>query len=336
MAIGTLNDFRVNPVYFKAGMLETLGQNGIAFNAATNNTILFSVQRIIGQITNKDFFKRIAGLISDRDPSSTAAVPATKFEQDVQHGIKVDRRIGPVDQTLDSLRKIGETEANISFMLGQQVGEEVSQDYFNAALLSCRSAIRNGGGPNVIDLATQGGAVSLITDHLRQGLAAMGDAANRIAAWVMHSDQWNSLIKDQLDNWKIDTVAGQIIYGATPATFNRPVIVTDSVSLAFQADLGAGLEDVYETLGLVQGAANVVEAEFADPHTEIISGLDNLVWRFQSEYAFNLEIKGASWNEGTGGLSPDNAALGTATNWDNLFTNFKDRAGVVIRNNPAA
>lgn len=336
MATGTLNDFKVNPVYFRAGMLETLGQNGIAFNAATNNTIMFSVQRIIGQITNKDYFKRIASLISDRDPASTAAATATKLEQGVQHGIKVDRRIGPVEQTLDSLRKIGSNEAEISFLLGQQVGEEVSQDYFNAALLSTRVAIRNAGAANIVDLATAGGAVSLITDHLRQGLAKMGDAASRIRAWVIHSDQWNSLIKDQLDNWKIDTVAGQIIYGATPATFNRPVIVSDSPSLAFQANLGAGLEDVYETLGLVEMAANVVEAEFADPFSEIVGGLDNLVWRFQSEYAFNLEVKGSSWNEGSGGLSPDNAALGTAANWDSIFTNHKDRAGVVIRTNPAA
>ena len=333
MPTGTLSDFQINPVLFRVGMLETLGQNGIAFNALTNNTILFAVQSIIGQITKKDYFKRISNLVSARDPTSVAAAAVTKLEQGTQKGVKVDRRVGPVEQTIDSLRKIGATDAEVSLELGRQLGEELSQDYFNAGLLSTRAALTNAGAANSVEVAAVGGAAPLITDHLQLALAKMGDAANRIRAWVMHSAAWNSLIDDQLQNWKIDSVAGQIIYGATPATFNRPVIVSDSASLFYDEDLGGGLETVYETLGLVEGAASIVESQFEDPLVERVGGLENLVWRFQTEYSFNLEIKGAGWDDAGGGVSPNNTALGTAVNWDSIFSNHKDRAGVRIKHN---
>jgi hypothetical protein len=64
---------------------------------------------------------------------------------------------------------------------------------------------------------------------------------------------------------------------------------------------------------------------------DLVSGLDNLVYRFQGEFAYNMGVKGFKWDTGNGGANPDATALGTGSNWDAASTSYKDFAGCIIQ-----
>ena len=53
--------------------------------------------------------------------------------------------------------------------------------------------------------------------------------------------------------------------------------------------------------------------------------------RFHGEHAFNVEIKGAQWDTANGGNNPTDATLATASNWDAVVADKRDKAGVYIK-----
>jgi hypothetical protein len=104
--------------------------------------------------------------------------------------------------------------------------------------------------------------------------------------------------------------------------------VTDSEALH---DANGSLTDTYNVLGLVQGAGLVKESEPDNVAFELVTGLDNLVYRYQGEYAFNVGVKGFQWDVTNGGVNPTDSDLSTATNWDKVATSYKDCAGIRIK-----
>ena len=50
----------------------------------------------------------------------------------------------------------------------------------------------------------------------------------------------------------------------------------------------------------------------------------------KGEYAYNLSLKGFTWDVTNGGSNPTSAALSTGSNWDTATISHKDRAGVAI------
>jgi len=106
-----------------------------------------------------------------------------------------------------------------------------------------------------------------------------------------------------------------------------PVLMVDSPSLII-----AGTPQLYATLGLVSGAVRVIESE--DPTMVLagpLTGFENLVYRMQGESAFNLGVKGFTWNVSGGGANPTDAAVATQSNWDKVMTSDKDLAGVYVK-----
>jgi len=169
----------------------------------------------------------------------------------------------------------------------------------------------------------------MISTHLVKGLAKFSDAASRIVAWVMHGKPFWDLVQSQVTD-KITGVANVVIYGGTPATMGKPVIVTDSDALKTSA---SGQSDVYHTLGLTVGAGEVLENSVGDTYMGVVPLLKNLVGVFQSEYTFSVGVKGAKWDVTNGGANPTDAALATGSNWDNVVASIKDGPGVVIVTN---
>jgi hypothetical protein len=63
-------------------------------------------------------------------------------------------------------------------------------------------------------------------------------------------------------------------------------------------------------------------------NVETRNGDENIRRTQQSEWTYNLSLKGYKWDETNGGASPSDAALGTGTNWDKQATDIKNTAGV--------
>lgn len=323
MAIGKASDFTIYHEQFFGGMIETLQQNADGFNAASNGTIRLITQAKMGHYENESFFKAISGLVSRRDITSVSTVTDTAMTQGEITRVKINRKIGPVAQTLDAFRKISMDPAEMSFILGQQTGVAVALDYLNTGLLAVDTAL-SGIAAVCYDATSNTSPDRATLDHVNfvRVMAKFGDASNRIAAWVMHSKPFFDLMENTVAD-KLFQVANVVVYGGTPATFGRPVIVTDSSAL-----VTTGSPNNYHVHGLVADAVVIEESEERQIASMLVTGLENLVMRMQGEYAFNVGVTGFTWDKTNGGVNPNDTAVGTSSNWDQVVTDNRQLAGV--------
>lgn len=324
MAIGKETDFVVYPEQFFGGVIETLQQNADGFNAASAGCIKLVTQMRAGHFVNESFFQSLTSLVTRRDITSVSAATDTPMTQAQISTVKLNRKIGPVAQTLDAFRKISLDPGEMSFILGQQTGISIALDYLNTALLGVDAATAGISALNYDASAnTSPDRGTLDHTNLVRTMAKFGDASNRIVAWVMHSKPFFDLMENTIAD-KIFQVANVTIYNGSVATFGRPVVVTDSSSLFTTTSLGT----TYHVHGLTENAVVVEESEERQIASMLITGLENLVMRIQGEYAFNLGIKGYTWDVTNGAANPTNTAVGTTANWDKVATDNKSLAGV--------
>ena len=321
MAIGvSTSNWKVYEEQFWGGMTEVQEQNVVAFNAASSGCIRLMTAIKRGNYEQEAFLKKVSGLVSRRDLSSVSAATDIALVTDEMVSVKINRKIGPVAQTMDSWRKIGQDPATISFLLGQQVAPDIQADYLNSAIRAVRASITA-----VAALNYDGTAGTLSFASLVAGLALFGDAASRIVCWVMHSKPFYDLMADGITNYKIDTVGGFMLVTGSPVSLGKPIIVTDSAAL-----VTTGSPNQYHTLGLVPDAVTVTESETRSIEADLITGFENLAMRIQGEYAFNVGVKGAQWDIANGGANPSDSALVLSTNWDKVATDAKSCAGIRI------
>lgn len=327
MAYGLASAFKVYQDQFQSGIVETLTQNGQAFNQASQGAISLATVSRKGDYSEQAFYKVLSGLVSRRDTTSTSAATDQTISQDEFVTVKLNRKIGPVNQSRDSFRKImaGKTEQEMSFILGQMAAQGMQLDMLNSALLAAASALDNQAAVKYT-VASSG---TLNTAGLVSGLSKFGDAAGRIVAWVMHSKPYYDLVQSQITD-KIFGVANFAVAQGAPVTVNRPVIVTDSSGLVNVTGSGSTAVTTYRTLGLTAGGALVENTEEEELIVQDVTGNENLAVRVQGEFAYNLGIKGFKWDIANGAANPTDSALGTGSNWDPCRTSYKDFAGVVI------
>lgn len=323
MAIGKASDFVIYQEEFQSGVVEKVAQFLKLFNEGTRGAIRLIPNALKGDYSKAAFFKDVDGLVSRRDTTSTAAVTDLAFTQDEVISVKLNRKVGPIAQTLDAMKKAGLDEAAASRAFGELAGERKMKDMLTSALIAVEAAIE---GNTAMNLDITGESTKTAsTAALRRTLAKFGDASGDIVCWVGHS----KVNFDILAGLQASGVSGLedmvTIYGAVPAYLGRPMIVSDSSALT---DANGSSTDTYNTLGLVRDAVIVSESEPETYVTEIVTGLANLVRRFQSEHAYNVEVKGFKWDTGNGGANPTDSTLGTTSNWDQVATDDKHTAGV--------
>lgn len=322
MAIGKASDFKIYDDRVAAGFVETLVQTTDAFNAASRNSIRMVTKRLPGAYEQSSFFQNIGSLVTRRDVTSVSAATDLALTQEEFISVKLNRKIGPVAQTLDAFRKKGLAagEGSLSFLIGTQVAKAVAVDQLNtgiaaaAAALAAQAAVYHDGSAGTVTNAM-----------LVNALAKMGDSADRIVCWVMHSKVYYDLVKQQIaDN--IFGISNMVVAQASPISLNRPILVTDSADLFTDAT-----PDTYITLGLTEDAVRLEDSEEETLETAIVTGLENLVVRLQGEFAYNLHVKGFKWDTTNGGANPANAAVATGSNWDKVVASYKDLGGVALK-----
>jgi len=321
MPIGQAAGMQIYEEQFYAGFSEVLEENANIFNEQSAGAIRLVPRRLIGNYEQGSFFTNITDLVTRRDLTSVASATDQAAQMDELVSVKVARKIGPVANTLDSFRKIGRDQQELSFVLGQQIGQAVGINYVSAVVTSLVAAM--GGQANARTFTAEATTTPTHT-HLANMLAGMGDRSDRIVAWVMHSKSYWDLVGQAIaDN--VYEVAGVTIYTGNVASFGRPVIVTDNAALIDTVPA----TDEYKVLALVAGAAEVTESEEREIVGEMVTGLEQLVFRLQGEYSFNLGMRGYKWDMANGGANPLDAALGTASNWDFVMDDVKSGPGVI-------
>lgn len=326
MAIGTKSNFKIYNEYTHTGMVETLVQVSEVFNAASQGTIRLTSVNRRGDFNYESFFASTAGLVTRRitkGTGSTSAVTDLSLAQSEKVGVKINRKIGPVANTLDSFKKIGDgpfDENALNYAIGVQAAKAMQVEMCDTAIAAAVAALNNQAAVKYT-VPSNG---TLATSSLVSGLAKFGDRANRIVCWVMHSKAFYDLVQSQITA-NIDGVSNFVVAQGTPVTLNRPVLITDSPSLTGGSPLN------YYTLGLTVDAIEAEDSEESTVVSDMALGLENLLVRMQGEYAYNLAMKGFTWDVTNGGENPTVAALSTGSNWDPIAASYKDYAGIIIQ-----
>lgn len=327
MTIGKASNFKIYQSELRGGIVETLMQASAYFNSVGGAITLSSVSRR-GDYHKESFFKSIASLVTRRDTTSVASATDLPLSMDEIISVKLNRKIGPVNQTYDAFAKMAMdmTPEEFSVMLGGMVGKAMQVEMLNSGLRAARAALAQ--NANVFYDAGTG---TLTTANLVTGLSKFGDAAQDIVAWVMHSKNYFDLMAHQIGtSANGDVVSGIVVQQATPATLNRPVIVTDSDALKVAGGSGSGAYVDYHVLGLTANGIVVENSETERVVLDEVTGLENLVVRMQGEYAYNLGVKGYKYDT-VAGANPNDATLGTAGSWDLAASSHKSVAGVCIQ-----
>jgi len=318
------SDFQLYDDEFYGGFVETVYQQVEAFNGASAGGFQLLTDFHEGLYQKEAFFDIISGLIARRDSDSTSAVADLSMTTDEFVGVKLDRRIGPVAQTLDAWRKINQDPRRMSFVIGQQTARAIPQEILNRGLAAAEAKL-----DSVAALEETSANDTITTADLVNALANFGDAADQIVCWVMHSKVYFDLVKSQISAAIYRANGTQIVQG-TPATMNRPVIITDSASLV-QSQGFSSAGDAYSTLGLARGGIIAKFSQPTDAVLDMVTGLQNLTYRFQSEYSYTLSLRGCEWDVGNGGANPADADVATATYWDTQVADVKGLPGVIIK-----
>lgn len=323
MAVTLASDMKVYESQFQTGLTEALTQNVAAFNASSNGSIVLRSAEVKGNYEQAAFFTTISSLISRQDITSSSALTPTKIAENENISVKLHRK-SATDLTFKAAKMAGISFDEMVMAHGEQFAKAMLVDQLNEALLAARVALANQAA--VTNDVTGATTKSITHKNLLQTLAKFGDASDKVVAWVMHSQQFFDLgVQSITDN--ITPVADGIIRRVDVQGLGRPILVTDSASLIATADT----PDSYFVLGLQAGAVDINQSEAVNTIIDNVTGLEQLVVRSQSEYAYNLGVRGFKWDMANGGANPDDTTLGTASNWDKVATDSKDLAGVVLK-----
>ena len=323
MATTLVSDMKIYESQFQSGLTETLTQNVEAFNASSNGALVLRSAQVKGNFEQAAFLTTVASLITRQDITSDSALTPTKMAQNENVAVKLHRK-SATDLTQKAAAMAGISFDELVFAHGEQFAKAMTVDMLNAALLAARVALAN--QADVTNDVTGATTKTITHKNLLQTLAKFGDASDKVVAWVMHSQQFFDLgVQSITDN--ITPVADGIIRRVDVQGLGRPILVTDSPSLVAVADT----PDSFFVLGLQAGAVDVNQSEAVNTVLDNVTGLEQLVVRRQSEYAFNLGVRGFKWDMANGGANPTDGTLGTATNWDKVATDKKDLAGVVLK-----
>lgn len=324
MGIGKASDFVIYDEEFYAGQFEIMRRNTDVFNEHSNGALALIRKDALGDYEKQSVITQLSGLITRRDLTSTSAATPVKLEMDEFISVKLARKT-LVEQTLDSWRKIAKDEREMSFIIGEIVAKNKIADYLEAVIASTVAAMKIVTA-NVFD-ATGETTKTLTADHLANGMSKMGDQANQIVAWVMHSKNYFNLVRQAIAD-KIFEEAGMVVYGGAPGSLGKPVVVIDSPALL--DTMGSGETQEYSVLGLVAGAAIAQESEKETMISKLVTGGDQITARIHGEHSFNVGVKGFKWDTSAGGANPNAAALATGTNWDKVASDDKSTPGVLV------
>lgn len=339
MTLGNYTDFVLDEGYFHTGVVEGATQQISVFNEASNGGIALIDKRLGGHYHHTLGYKQVEDAWTRRDITSAAAISSAdtkKLTDFDQIGVKFNAKMY-LRHTLDGFQKNFDPDMKGDYQdISQRIGNFTAfgrlKQMANQAISCIRAALTNASATANAHSATVSSANyngKLNSGDLIEGLAKMGDMSSRVVCLVMHSKSFFDLVKNQVLD-KVTGISDFALYAASPITMNKPVLVTDSAGLSATIGSGSSAYTEYYTLGLVEAAAIVTVSELERMVVQPITGGENIVLDMQGEGAHNLEVKGAKWDVGSGGLNPTETALATKTNWDPSGVHYKNRAGFVI------
>lgn len=306
-----------------SGMYEVEAQNTELFNAASSNTMNIIPREHIGDFSKEAFFTNTSSAVTRRDITSNDDGSATDLSSDELIGVKLYRRY-QFDKKLTDIKRIGYTEQEYSFIVGQQIAKAKMQDMLNSGLLSLSTTLGIS-SDNYTDI-TSDSTTTLNYDAIPDLLAKFGDRSAALRHVVGHSKPIHDLLGDAL-TITVENVAGTSINQGSIPSMGKGLSMTDSSDLIVSDGVSSGV-DAYKTLLLQEDALRIEQSEDETVWGGQVDGKENLLVRVQGEYAITVKVKGFEYQSAT--TNPNDTVLGTAGSWAQVATDTKDTAGVYI------
>lgn len=308
MATTFNSDMVIYDPQVQTAYLERLQDNLDVFNAASGGSIILRSEAIPGDFDKSSFFT-VPGGFGHRDVNSNAAVDAQKIGTGENIAVKTPWKFGPYETTEEAFKRIGASPEQFSRLLGQWQADKFLEYAVTMAFAGLDAAIGTVAAMNVSDsIATNG------KKTLTKVLRVFGDKSSRVSMLCMSSDTYFDYVDEAIDN-KVYEEAGTVIYGGTPGTLGKPVLVSDEIADA-------------KVYALQPGAVAITESQAPGGRSYDINGNENLMVGYQAEGAFNLEVMGFSYTGS--GANPDATAIGTGTNWSKTAQDNKMTAGGIL------
>ncbi len=318
-----LSDLKVYSEYAYSTATELLAQEVEKFNAASNGTIILRSAANQGDFTDVAMWKKISGLVRRRNAYGSGAVTAKQLQQIAETMVKVAAGAGPIEIDPGQFTWIQKNPEEAGVIIGQQLAGDMLADMLNTGILAAYAAMKQTAA--ILYDATGDTPDELSYPAMNKAAAKFGDRSQDIQAWVTHSVPFHDLIGSNLANstqlFRFETVAVNTDH------MGRPFIITDTPSLIDTTPN----PDVYYALGLTNGAVIVEQNNDWFANEDTTNGDENIQRTWQAEWTYNVGIKGYAWDKTNGGKSPNDAALGTSTNWDKYVTSDKDGPGVILK-----
>ncbi|UOO89122.1 major capsid protein [Vitreoscilla massiliensis] len=293
--------------------LERLQDNLDVFNTAANGAILLSDENIEGDFRQRSFYK-IGGAVEHRDVNSDADAVAKKIAMGEMVGVKVPFKYGPYETTEEAMKRRARTVEEFSQVVGQDYADALMAYYFSHASAALVGAIGTNAAMQVsATFATHGKKV------LTKGMRTFGDKFGRIGLWVMDSATYFDLVDDAIGE-KLFGEIDQVIYGGTPGTMGKPVLVSDQVKT----------DSIF---GLQAGAVQITNSQLPAFRGYPVNDKENLGIGIRGEGTFNIDVLGYSYKQAAG-ANPNLATIGAAASWVKYATSDKNTAGVLINTGP--
>lgn len=332
-----LSDLAVYSEYAYSALTEVLDQQVNLFNEASGGTIILSSAAHQGDFSDVVMFQAVSGLVRRRNAYGSGTVAGVDMKNIVDTKVKVAAGTPPIDLSPGQYAWIQQDPKVAGAAMGQQLAKQTLADMLNTglgvAVVAIGNATENIFDATTLEAATAGQLAGMPVNTMsfknqNNAAALMGDSANYLQAWVMHSKPYHDLFGNQLNNAERLFTYGTVNVIRDP--MGRMFVMTDSPNLYTPAvTSGTVTPAEYYTLGLVPGAILVEQNNDFDDNFQTINGSENIVRTYQAEWSFELGIKGFAWNKSS--KSPTDAALLTAANWTQYATYNKDLLGVMLK-----
>jgi len=283
----------------------------------------------VSQYLQQPRFARMGlGLISVRDITSNAASTVQKLTAVNDQGVKLHRKVGPVEWTYDAARLAGlgnddnTRAALISAEYGRQVGEYMAL-HIQRSVISALMGMVGGmtATAHTVSPYSASARTNLSPAVLNSGLNLMADARDLITSLVMRSESLQDLYNDAIGR-SYPNVGDQALAGNTDtnclgkikAMVDDPALtaVGAPFSKYFTLGLGAQCMQVYATL------------PFTTYIPYVATDRETVTVRLRGDFDIELAPRGLQWNSGSGGANPSDANLATGGNWTPTYTSHKE------------
>src|SRR5512136_2240276 len=324
MALGT--DLLVYNKYAYTAMTEVIRQNLDLFNAATKGCMVLKTQPMQGDFDISSFYADAGDPVLERDAYSVSSTPLATIEMSMKENVsvKVGRGTKVYKYTPDQFKWIMQDQATTGAAYGQQLAKYTTRNMINTAVRALMAAMST--KTAMIYDATGDTPDTLSIKSLINAGYKMGDQNDQIVAWLAHS---LSVRDYELNNASQTTnIFNFGNLNVQQDTHGRPFIISD-ISTLFTA----GTPNIAYVLGLIPGAVEISLNNDMSTYNDVEMGIANPYHLVQTNWSFNIKIKGFAWDMANGGKSPTDAALFTQTNWDQICTDNKDLPCVILKTN---